>query len=83
MYRACKGIQDSLGFRTAGCGFRIPGTGFQYFSVELEFWIPIVSGIPDFQTPGLRIPQAKKFPDFEIRIPLHGATCRDTTHLLN
>ena len=28
-------------------GFRIPGTGFQYLSVELGFWIPIVSGIPD------------------------------------
>ena len=27
--------------------FRIPGTGFQYLSVELGFWIPIGSGIPD------------------------------------
>ena len=27
--------------------FRISGTGFQYLSVELEFWIPIFSGIPD------------------------------------
>ena len=25
----------------------IPGTGFQHLSVELGFWIPIVSGIPD------------------------------------
>ena len=28
-------------------GFRIPGTGFLYLSVELGFWVPIVSGIPD------------------------------------
>ena len=27
--------------------FRIAGTGFQSFWVELGFWIPIVSGIPD------------------------------------
>ena len=27
--------------------FRIPGIGFQYLSVELGFWIPIGSGIPD------------------------------------
>ena len=39
-FAPCKGISDSL-------GFRIPGTGFQYLSVELGFWIPIVSGIPD------------------------------------
>ena len=29
------------------CRIRIPGTGFQYLSVELGFWIPVVSGIPD------------------------------------
>ena len=28
-------------------GFRIPGAGFQYLSLELGFWIPIVSEIPD------------------------------------
>ena len=28
-------------------GFRIAGTGFHSLSVELEFWIPIASGIPD------------------------------------
>ena len=39
--------QDSLGFWIPHCGFRIPGTGFWYLSVELGFWIPIVSGIPD------------------------------------
>ena len=42
-----KGIQDSLGFWIPHCGFRIPGTGFWYLSVELGFWIPIGSGIPD------------------------------------
>ena len=26
---------------------QIPGTDFQFLSVELGFWIPIVSGIPD------------------------------------
>ena len=35
-------------------------------SVELGFWIPIFSGIPDSTR--------KKFPDSGIRIPLHGAT---------
>ena len=29
------------------CGFRIPGTEFQYLSVELGFWTPVVSGISD------------------------------------
>ena len=43
----CKEIQDSLGFWILRCGFRIPGTGFQSLSVELGFWIPIVSGIPE------------------------------------
>ena len=42
-----KGIQDSLGFCIPRRGFLIPGTGFQSFSVELGFWIPIVSGIPN------------------------------------
>ena len=42
-----KGIQDSLGFWIPRRGFRIPGAGFQSFSVELGFWIPIVRGIPD------------------------------------
>ena len=26
---------------------QVPGTGFQFLSVELGLWIPIVSGIPD------------------------------------
>ena len=34
-----KGIQDSLGFWIPRRGFLIPGTGFQYLSVELGFWI--------------------------------------------
>ena len=42
-------------------------TGFQYLSVELGFWIPIVSGIPDsgLQNRGFQISQAKIY-----RIPL-------------
>ena len=56
----------------------IPDSGFQFLSVELEFWIPIVSGIPDSLS---CIPDSKaqdsrfhqqKFPDSEILIPLHG-----------
>ena len=41
---------DSLGFWMPRRGLiysRFPGTGFQYVSVELGFWIPIVSGMPD------------------------------------
>ena len=73
-----KEIQDSLGFWISRCGFRIPGTEFQFLSVELEFWIPIVSGIPDSLS---CIPDSKaqdsrfhrqKFPDSEILFPLHG-----------
>ena len=43
----CKEIQGNLGFWTPRRGFQIPGTGFQFLSVELEFWIPILCGIPD------------------------------------
>ena len=46
-FASCKGIQDSLGFWIPHRGFRIPGTGFQYLSVELEIWIPILGRIPD------------------------------------
>ena len=42
-----KGIQDSLGFWIPRRGFRILGTRFPSFSVELGFWIPIVRRIPD------------------------------------
>ena len=78
----CKGIQ--------GRGFRIPSTAIQIlcqwnvdsgFQTVAEFWIPITySG---FQSPGLRIPEGKhypdsgflkqKFPDSGIRITLHGS----------
>ena len=47
LFTSCKGIQDRLGFWIPRCGFQIPGTGFQSLSVELGFWIPIVSEIPD------------------------------------
>ena len=40
-------IQESPGFWIPRRGFRIPGTGFQSFSMELGFWIPIVGGISD------------------------------------
>ena len=73
-----KEIQVSLRFWSPRCGFRIPGNGFQFFSVELEFWIPIVSRIPDSLS---CIPDSKaqdsrfhqqKFPDSDILISFHG-----------
>ena len=76
LFALCKGIQDRLGFWIPRCGFQIPGTGFQSLSVELGFWIPIVSGIPDSVS---CIPDSKtrdsgfhkqNFPVF--RVPLHG-----------
>ena len=47
LFTPCKEIQDSLGFCILRRGFRIPTTGFQSFSVERGFWIPILSGITD------------------------------------
>ena len=48
LFATCKlGIQDSLGFWIPRSVFHIPGTTFQYLSVELGFWTLIVSGIPD------------------------------------
>ena len=76
LFALCKGIQDRLGFWIPRCGFQIPGTGVQSLSVELGFWIPIVSGIPDSVS---CIPDSKtrdsgfhkqNFPGF--RVPLHG-----------
>ena len=67
MYKA---IQDSLGFWIPRRGFRIPGTGFKFLSLELGFWIPIVSeSLAGFLQlyPGFQIPQAKIY-----RIPLLG-----------
>ena len=44
----CEGIQDSLGFKIppVDCGSQILDSGY-FLSVELGFWIPIVSGIPE------------------------------------
>ena len=76
--RACfprNGIKDSLGFWIPLRGFRIPGTGFQssfFQSVELGFWIPVVSGIPDslncipVPKPRIMNSTSKIFPDFGI-----------------
>ena len=70
IFATSKEIQDSTGFWIPHRGFRILGTGFQSLSVELGFWIPIVSGIPDSLS---RIPDSKaqdsgfheqKFPGF-------------------
>ena len=61
----CGNIQDSVGFWTPHSGFRILGIRFQPLSVELGFWISIVSGspqslscIPDSKA-RIRIPEAK------------------------
>ena len=40
--------RKSLGSWIPRHGSRIPGTGFQSLSVELGYWIQIVSGIPEF-----------------------------------
>ena len=79
----CKGIQDSLGSWIQRCGFGFRVLDSDSLSVELEFWIPIVSGfrIPwaVFQIPKPKIPDStsksfpKNFPDPGIQIPLHGA----------
>ena len=57
-------------------GFQVLDSSF--LSVELEFWIPIVSGIPDSlscipdsKAQGSRFHQ-QKFPDSEILIPFFG-----------
>ena len=46
VFAPCHGIHGRLGFWVLRRVFRISGTGFQSLSVEREFWIPIVSGIP-------------------------------------
>ena len=43
----CKGIQQSLGFWIPHHGFRIQGSWFHSLSVELGFWILILSRILD------------------------------------
>ena len=67
-----KGIQDILGFWN-------PGTEFQYFSVELGFWIPIASLIsnslsctPDSKTRDSGF-HKQRFPRFRNVGSLHGA----------
>ena len=45
-------------------GFRIAGTGFHSLSVELGFWIPIASGIPDFFMSCISDSTSKFFSDF-------------------
>ena len=76
----CERIQDSLGFWIPRCGFQIPGTGFQYLSVELGFWIAMISGIPDSlscipdsitQDSGFH--KQNHIQDSRFRILLHGA----------
>ena len=42
-----KEIHNILGFWILRRGFQIPGYLFQSLSLELGFWIPVVSGIPD------------------------------------
>ena len=44
-------------------GFHFVGTGFQSLSVELGFWIPIVSEIPDSKAQDSGF-HKQKFPDF-------------------
>ena len=39
--------QQFFKLKGKGSGFWIPGTLFQYLSVELGLWIPIMRGIPD------------------------------------
>ena len=65
-----KGIQDSLGFCIPWQGFQVLFAGFQFLSVELGFWISIISGILDSLS---NIPDSKvqdsgsnkhKFPGF-------------------
>ena len=89
---SCKGIQDIPGFWIPCYWFQIPGSGFQSLSVELGFWIPIASGIPDSLS-GIRDSKTKdsgipklNFPRLQIpqakifrsriRIPLHWATSK-------
>ena len=67
--RESKGIHDSLGFWIQCHGFLIPGTEFQFLSVELGFWIPIVSGMLDSL---FCIPESKpRIPD-STRQKFHG-----------
>ena len=61
-------------------GFHISGSGLKSLSVQLEFWVSIVSGIRSpravFQIPKPRIPDftGRIFLNFGIRAPLHWTT---------
>ena len=82
-----KEIQESFGFWIPSCGFRNPGTGFQYLSVEVGVRILIVSGIQDSKAqhsafheqkfPTFRIPQAKF-----SRIPICEVTATRTLFMI-
>ena len=74
LHRRCPDVRES---KTACRGFRIPGTEFQFLSVQLGFWIPIIdeildslSCILDSKARDSRF-QQKNFPG--IWIPLYGA----------
>ena len=80
----CKSIFPPLmlPFRILRLRFRIPGNGFPVsLLVELGFWILIVSRIPDSlscipdsKTQGFGFHKQRLSTDFEIQIPLPGAT---------
>ena len=55
--------------------FRIHETGFQYLSLELGFWIPIVSEIPDSTTKDSEF-HKQNFPVFQIRIAVSHVNIR-------
>ena len=65
----CKGIQASLRFWIPCCWFRIPGIVFQSFG-KWNLDSGFLEQYSRFQSPGFRIPRAKKFPDSWIWIPL-------------
>ena len=44
LHRSCPDVRES---KTACRGFRIPDTEFQFLSVQLGFWIPIIDEILD------------------------------------
>ena len=70
-----KGIQDGLEFWNFIPWLQIPGTGFQSFSVKLEFRIPIVNEILDplSSISDSKAQDAILAPAKISRIPVHGA----------
>ena len=67
LHRSCPDLRES---KTACRRFRIPGTEFQFLSVQLGFWIPIIDEILDSLSCVLDS-KRKIFPG--IWIPLYGA----------